>query len=171
MKAKLTRFYLDHVEPKIATLKTKISQVKQWLAGRWAATKAKATEIKTQIDRWLTRHRRSLWLAAVAIVFLMIGAGLAIMWQRSPLFRAMAKTLGVAILSVLVTLWALLKGLGLTMAEGLTGLARGLAGLSRGVLSFLRLLGSRLTRPVIKVVIVPRPTGESVPVPPVDGRL
>jgi len=29
----------------------------------------------------------------------------------------------------------------------------------------------RLTKPIIKVIVVTRPTGETVPVPPVDGRL
>ncbi|MEW5956103.1 MAG: hypothetical protein AB1801_00140 [Chloroflexota bacterium] len=112
MKARLTRFYLDHVEPKISVLKAKTSQIKQWPASRWAAAKAKVTEVQQQGRQWLARRRRSLWVMVIVITLLLIGVGLTSLWQRSPAFRATVETLGVAVVSVLVTLWALLKGLG-----------------------------------------------------------
>ena len=56
------------------------------------------------------------------------------------------------------------------MAEGLNGLAQGLVSVGAGAFNFLQLLWGRLTKPVIKVIVVTRPTGDTVPVPPVDGR-
>ena len=35
MTGKLIRFFIDNVESKIASLKAKAVQVKQWLSGRW----------------------------------------------------------------------------------------------------------------------------------------
>ena len=86
-----------------------------------------------------------------------------------PPFR-LTKT-GVTILSVLITLWALLKGLSLNLGEGLRGLGRGLASLGTSILNFLILLWVRLTKPIIKVIVVTRPAGDTVPVPPSDGRV
>lgn len=170
VKAKLTRFYVDKVEPKITALKAKGTQLKQWVTGRLTTAKAKAAEIKQQGREWLARRKRSLWLAALIFIFLTVGVGLVYLWQRSPAFRTTVKTLGVAVLGVLITLWALLKGLGLTVGEGLSGLNRGLDNLGAGALSFLGRLWARLARPIINVIVVTRPAGDTIPVPPVDGR-
>lgn len=170
VKAKLTRFYMDKVEPKITALKAKAVQFKQRVTGRLTAAKAKAAEVKRQGREWLARRKRSLWLAAMIVAFLAVGVGLAYLWQRSPAFRTAVKTLSVAALGVLITLWALLKGLGLTVGEGLSGLDRGLGRLGAGALNFLGRLWSRFARQIINVIVVTRPAGDAIPVPPVDGR-
>jgi hypothetical protein len=171
MKAKLVTFYVDKVEPKLTSAKARLTRFKLWLTGRLTAAKAKVAEAKRQGIKWLARHKHRLWVMAIVATALVAITSLVYLWQRSPAFRATVKTLGVAVLSMLITLWALLKGLGLTLAEGLNGLARGLAGLGSGALNVLRLMWRRLTQPVIKVIIVTRPAGETVSVPPVDGRL
>lgn len=170
VKAKLTRFYVDKVEPKIAALKAKAVHLKQWVTGRLTAAKAKAAEIKRQGREWLARRKRGLWVTALVITCLVVGAGLVYLWQRSPAFRTTVKTLSVAVLGVLITLWALLKGLGLTVGEGLSGLDRGLGSLGAGARNFLGRLWARFARPIINVIVVARPAGDAIPVPPVDGR-
>lgn len=171
MKAKLVTFYVDKVEPKLRSARARLIRFKLWVTGQLTAAKAKVVKAKREGIVWLARHKHRLWVMAIVATVLVAIAGLVYLWQRSPAFRAIVKTVGVAVLSGLITLWALLKGLGLTLAEGLSGLARGLAGLGSGVLDFLRLMWTRLTQPVIKVIVVTRPVGETVAVPPVDGRL
>jgi hypothetical protein len=171
MKAKLVKVYVHKVEPRLKSARAKLTQFKLWLTGRLAAAKAKVTEAKQQSRAWLARHKRSLWVSAIVATALVATAILVYLWQRSPVFRATVKTLGVAILSILITLWALLKGLGLTLGEGLSGLGRGLSSLGTGMLNILVLLWTRLTQPIIKVTVVTRSTGDTVPVPPIDGRL
>jgi hypothetical protein len=171
MKAKLVKFYVHKVEPKLKSARTKLTQFKLWLTGRLAAAKAKVSEAKQQGRVWLARHKRSLWVSAIVATALVATAILVYVWQRSPVFRATVKTLGVAVLSILITLWALLKGLGLTLGEGLSGLGRGLSSLGTGILNILVLLWIRLTQPIIKVTVVTRSAGDTVPVPPIDGRL
>jgi hypothetical protein len=171
MKAKLARFYRDKIEPKIAALKAKARQVKAAVTGRWSAVNAKVTALKQQVSQWLARHQHRLGVTALVTTTLVVIALLVYLWQRSPAFRATVKTLGVAIVSVLITLWALLKGLGLTLGEGLSGLGRGLVSLGVSMLNVLAWLWVRLTQPIINVIVVTRPVGDTVPVPPIDGRL
>jgi hypothetical protein len=171
MKAKLVKFYVDKVEPKLESVRASLTRFKLWVTGRLAAANAKAAEAKQRGREWLARHKRSLWVTAIVATALVAIAILVYLWQRSPAFRTTVKTLGVAVLSILITLWALLKGLGLTLGEGLSGLGRGLISLGAGVLNVLLLLWLRLTQPIIKVIVVIRPAGDTVPAPPINGRL
>jgi hypothetical protein len=171
MKAKLVKFYVNKIEPKLKSARARLTRFKLWVTGRLAAANTKATEAKQQGREWLARHKHSLWITVIVATALVATASLVYLWQRSPAFQTIVKTLGVATLSVLVTLWALLKGLGLTIGEGLNGLGRGLVNLGTGAFNVLRLLWSRLTKPIIEVIVVTNPTGDTVPVPPIDGRL
>ncbi|MBE7556820.1 MAG: hypothetical protein HS126_37735 [Anaerolineales bacterium] len=171
MKAKLVKFYINKVEPKLKSARARLTRFKLWVTGRLAAAKTKVSEAKQQGRAWLARHKRIRWVTAIVAIALVTTAILVYLWQRSPVFRATVKTLGVAILSILITLWALLKGLGLTLGEGLSGLGRGLSSLGTGILNILVLLWTRLTQPIIKVTVVTRSAGDTIPVPPIDGRL
>lgn len=171
MKAKLVKFYVHQVEPRLKSARARLTRFKLWVTGRLAAAKAKVSEAQHQGSQWLARHKHSLWVTTIVATALVAAAILVYLWQRSPAFRTTVKTLGVAVLSVLITLWALLKGLGLTLGEGLSGLGRGLASLGAGLRNVLVLLWVRLTQPIIKIIVVTRPAGDTVPVPPIDGRL
>lgn len=92
MKARLVQFYQDKVQPKIEALKAKVAQIKQ------------------RAGEWLARHKRRLWITAAVIFTLVVVAGLAYLWQRSPAVRAMAKSLAAAVTGCLASLWVLLRG-------------------------------------------------------------
>jgi hypothetical protein len=169
IKAKLVKFYVRQVEPKLNAAQARLTRFKLWVRPRLAAAKAKVNAARQQGQAWLARRKRSLGVMAIVVAVLLAVVLLVYLWQRSPLFRTTIKTLGVATLSLLIPLWALLKSLGLTLGEGLSGLE--LASLGARLRHVLILLWARLTQPIIKVTIVTRSAGERVPVPPLDGRL
>lgn len=92
MKARIIQFYQDKIQPRIEALKTRAAQLKQRIAA------------------WATRHKRRLQLAVVVAVVLLAGLALALLWQRSPAFRAGVKHLAAAAAGALAGLWILLKG-------------------------------------------------------------
>ena len=49
-------------------------------------------------------------MAAVVTVVLLAGLGVALLWRRSPAFRAVVKNLAAAAAGALAGLWILLKG-------------------------------------------------------------
>lgn len=155
LRTKLTGFYLDTIEPKIETLTTKMAWLKRRVTGLVTAARAKLAQFKQRLTGWLARHKRSLGVAIPALVILALSVVLLYLWQQSPTFRTTLKTMGVAGLGFLITLWALLKGLGLGLNEG------------------LKALWLRFTGPVVRIVVVAAadPAQADVPAPSPDGRL
>jgi hypothetical protein len=110
MKAKLVKFYVNKVEPKLKSARAKLTQFKLWLTGRLAAAKAKVSEAKQQGRAWLARHKRSLWVTVIVAAALVATALLVYLWQGSPAFRAAAKGVTALVTGCLAGLWALLRG-------------------------------------------------------------
>jgi hypothetical protein len=168
MKAKLTKFYVNKVEPKLEAIKVKLDRSRQRLAGLKAAIKTRAILARQQVTGWVARRQRSLWIAAIIFSVLVAAAAVAYLWQRSPVFRTAVKSLGVVTASVLITLWALLKGLGLSLNEGLKALEGSLKWLVTTMLHFLAAAWTRFTGPMVRIVVTPLEQEERVPT---DGRL
>jgi hypothetical protein len=79
MKARITQFYQDKLQPRIEALNARAAHLKQRIAG------------------WATRHKRCLQAAAVMIVWVVASLALALLWRRSPAFRVVVKRLAAAV--------------------------------------------------------------------------
>jgi hypothetical protein len=180
LRAKLTRFTVNEVEPRLkrvkgrlagfaAAIQTRLAHFRQSLTGLTAAGQAGVAQVKEQVSGWMARRKRAIWIAAVVVAIVITGVALVLFWQRSPVFRAIVRTLSVAALGALVSLWALLKGLGLTLGQGMSSLGQSLPGLGAGLLTILGRLSPRFSRPVIEIVII-SPGGETVPIPSVNSH-
>lgn len=170
LKAKLVKFYEHTVQAKLNSARAGLTRFKRNVTGQVAPLRAKLKAARQQGQVWLARYRRNMWVTAIVGTTVVAGVAMVYWWQRSPAFRATVKPVGVVILSGLVTLGVLLKGLGLRWHEGLMDLSRRLLTLGTGIPAILGRWWHRFTRPVINVVVVPHPTPDSVPVPPLDGR-
>lgn len=170
LKAKLVKFYEHTVKAKLNSARAGLTRLKRNVTGQVAPLRAKLKAARQQGQVWLTRYRRNVWVTAIVGTVMVAGVALVYWWQRSPAFRATIKPVGVVILSGLVTLGALLKGLGLRWRGGLMDLSRRLLTLGIGIPTILAHWWHRFTRPVINVVVVPQSTPDSVPVPSFDGR-
>lgn len=92
MKAKLTQFYREKIQPKVEVLK------------------AKAVQLKQRAGAWLAPYKRSLGMTVIVVGLVAIAAIVAYLWQNSPAFRAAAKGIVAVVTGCLAGLWALLRG-------------------------------------------------------------